>query len=253
MSLESPRSLYDSNARDWARSGPLLVSDYTGRPATLALCEPIEGMRVLDLGCGEGYCTRMLRGRGAREVTGVDGSESMIALAARNEAAEPLGIAYRVGDATNLSGFDSNTLDLVLAMFLFNYLSVRRMRQAMLEVFRVLQPGGRLVFAVPHPVFPFMRSQKQAPFYLDAGDAGYFSGRDNAFSGKIWRRDGVSLDVLACHKIFTDYVDALRSAGFEKLPRVRELTVEASHVELDPTLFSPLIDVPLHMAWCVVK
>lgn len=40
-------------------------------PALLALCEPLQGRRVLDLGCGQGYFTRQLAARGA-QVVGID-------------------------------------------------------------------------------------------------------------------------------------------------------------------------------------
>jgi SAM-dependent methyltransferase len=253
MKHESAKAFYESSASAWARSAPLLLSDFTGRPATLALCEPVEGMKILDLGCGEGYCARVLRQRGASTVIGVDLSEKMIELALRREQSEPLGIVYRVGAATDLSAFDSTTFDLVLAMFLFNYLTIEQMHQTMREVFRVLRPGGKFVFAVPHPLFPFIRSQREAPFYFEAEESSYFSGRNRTFPGKIWRRDGVSLDVQFCHKTITDYFEALRSAGFDRLPQVLELTVKAEHVEMEPAFFTPLVDVPLHLACSVLK
>ena len=52
--------LYDATAAKWVRRAPTSLSDFTGRPRTLELCRPVEGRRVLDLGCGEGYCARRL-------------------------------------------------------------------------------------------------------------------------------------------------------------------------------------------------
>ncbi len=46
----------------------------------------MRGRRVLDAGCGNGYFSRMLAGRGA-EVTGVEPAESLISFA-REKAGE---------------------------------------------------------------------------------------------------------------------------------------------------------------------
>jgi SAM-dependent methyltransferase len=248
----TPRELYDASATGWARQGPLSLSDYTGRPPTLALCEPLAGTRVLDLGCGEGYCARLLRKKGAREVVGIDVSAQMIALARAEEEREPLGIRYEVGEATALSGCAEGSFDVVLSMFMFNYLGIDDTRKALAEILRVLRPGGRLVLAVPHPSFPLLRPP-EPPFYFDLGGAGYFSARDQRHSGRIWKRDGTALDVQVCHKTIEDYFEALAAAGFTRMPIVRELRVTPEILAADPPFFGPLLDVPLHMAIAVRK
>jgi SAM-dependent methyltransferase len=248
----SAQELYDANAKDWARQAPSSVSDYTGRPPTLALCEPVAGLRVLDLGCGEGYCARLLKRRGAREVLGIDVSAQMIELARAQEEREPLGLRYEVGNATELASLAEGSFDLVLAMFMFNYLGVDDTRQAMGEIFRLLRPTGRLVFAVPHPSLPLLRPP-EPPFYFDFGATGYFSGRDRRHPGRIWKRDGTALDVQMCHKTIEDYFDALTSAGFTRMPIVRELRVTPEILSADPPFFGPLLDVPLHMAVAVKR
>src|SRR6185295_5513289 len=97
-----PRTLYDRTAANWSRHQPSSLSDYTARPQVIGMCEPLAGKRVLDLGCGEGYCSRQLRERGAREVLGLDLSARMIELARAAEHAQPLDIRYDVADATQV-------------------------------------------------------------------------------------------------------------------------------------------------------
>jgi len=244
------RTLYDQTATNWSRQQPSSLSDYTARPQVMALCEPLAGKHVLDLGCGEGYCSRMLRRRGA-EVVGLDVSERMIELARQAELAQPLGIRYDTADAVT-ADLGNASVDLVVAVFLFNYLGVDQMHKTMANVHRMLRPGGSFVFAVPHPAFAFMR-EPAAPFYFDIGSAGYFSDRNSLFSGRIWKRDGSALDVQLVHKTLEDYFEGLRKAGFATMPTVAELTVTREMVDIDEDFFGPLFDLPLHMAVKVTR
>ena len=248
----SARELYNATAAGWVRSQPLSLSDFTGRPPVLELCEPIAGRTVLDLGCGEGYCARQLRARGAAKVVGVDVSLAMIEAAEREEGRNPLGIRYSVGNATGLESFADSTFDTVLAMFLYNYLTVQETLASFADVARVLRPSGTFVFAVPHPCLPFF-SKGKAPFYFDPGSHGYFSGRDVRFPGRIWKRDGTALDVQCCHKTLEDYFATLNAAGFRTFPTVRELHVTPEILAIDPPFFTPLLETPLHLAMAVTR
>jgi SAM-dependent methyltransferase len=246
------RDLYDASAGAWTRNAPSSLSDFTARPFVLKLCEPYRDARVLDLGCGEGYCARQLRRNGAGEVLGIDLSSKMIEAAIHEENARPLGITYQQGDAATLNTQKSADFDLVVAVFLFNYLDCEAMTASMREVHRVLKPGGKFVFSVPHPAFPFMRAP-QAPFYFDLGGANYFAARNTRYPGKIWRRDGSALDVQVVHKTVEDYFNGLGSAGFGSMPELRELSVTESILDVDPAFFGPLFGLPLHLALSVIR
>lgn len=246
--IESNVALYNRSAVDWKRTEPVLLSDFTARPFVLSWCDPVQGQRVLDLGCGEGYFARQLAQRGAAQVDGIDSSEEMIAGAATVEASDPMGIRYRVSDAAELSEFEDGSFDLVVAVFLFNYVDCEKMTAIMRGVFRVLRPGGRFVFSVPHPFFPFLH-EEQPPFFFQRNDAEYLSARDDLFEGRIWRRDGTDVPVRCIHKRLEDYFHALAAAGFTRLPEVRELHAQRKHLEMDPGFFAPLKDKPLHLAF----
>ena len=81
------------------------------------------GLSVLDLACGEGFYTRLLRHRGAARVRGFDLSEGMIALAEAQEKRQPLGVTYAVADARELSG--DVPAGLAVAAYLLNYARTR--------------------------------------------------------------------------------------------------------------------------------
>lgn len=246
------KDLYDEASQDWRRSEPVLLSDYTARPFLLDWCEPVSQLDVLDLGCGEGYFARALKRRGARTIVGIDVSPEMVRAAQEQEKSEQLGIEYTSGDACNLASFKAESFDLVVAVFLFNYLDLQQTRHTMREVHRVLRPGGRFVFAVPHPSLPFL-GEKCAPFYFQPGAHGYFSGRDVQFEGRIWRRDGKSVPVRCVHKTLGDYMAGLGEAGFRRMPLLAELHATEQHLALDPEWFGPLREKPLHLAFQLTK
>lgn len=249
---ETTASVYDRAAGNWARHEPVLLSDYTARPFVLAACEPMAGLEVLDLGCGEGYVARQISARGAASITAYDISPGMIEQARQAEAVQPLGIDYRVGDASSELGLPPEGFDLVIAVFLFNYLDTTQTTAVMRTAHRALRPGGRFIYTVPHPLLPFLRT-KQEPFWFDRGTSGYFNGRNVLFEGRIWRRDGVDVPVRCVHKTFGDYFDAMTAAGFRAMPTLTELRVTDAHLKLDPAFFGPLDQQPLHVMFEVVK
>lgn len=247
---ESTANLYDRASTDWQRTAPILLSDFTARPFLLDWCDPVDNINVLDIGCGEGYFARNLKNRGAGELHAMDISKEMVRHAHDREQVERLGIRYSTGTATDLGRFADDSFDLVVAVFLYNYLTKAETKQSMQEVTRVLRSGGRFIFAVPHPSLPFL-TKRRAPFYFDQKDAGYFSGRDQQFEGEIWRRDGKSVPVRTVHKTLEDYFECLHATGLTLLPEIAELHVTEELLALDPKWFGPLVDKPLHLAFRV--
>src|SRR3954451_21396418 len=72
---------------------------------------PLEGKTALDVGCGAGLLAEPLARLGAN-VTGVDASPELIAVAAEHASATGLEIAYRAADILDVEG----QLDLVTCM-----------------------------------------------------------------------------------------------------------------------------------------
>jgi SAM-dependent methyltransferase len=250
-SEKDAKSLYNTEANQWQRTEPVLLSDYSARPFVMALCEPLKGYTLLDIGCGEGYVGRELLKRGAATIHGIDISESMIEKAQEEKQKQNLGNAtYEVRDIRGLRDGEFQ-VDTVLAMFLFNYLNAADTAEVMKKAYSQLKPGGHFIFSVPHPSLAFLKQDK-FPFYFEKR-GGYFSGRNILFPGEIWRRDGISVGVQCVHKTFEDYFAAMRYAGFISMPEVHELHITDEHVKLDAAFFTPLIDLPLHVAFKVKK
>ena len=250
--MKSTKEIYNATASNWDRRDPVLLSDFTARPFVMTLCEPLKGKKVLDLGCGEGFCSRQFMQRGAASVYGIDISEKMIDHAKKQEDRNPLGIEYHAGDATKLDHLADESYDLIACVFLFNYLNNAQTRIVMKAIRRLLKPEGQFVFTIPHPLYAFLRNNA-FPFYFDPKDKGYFSGRDITFKGEIWRRDGVPLHVQSVHKTLEDYFNALAESGFDRMPFIKELRVEEQHLEVDRAFFEPIFDMPLHVAFSLRK
>ncbi|MEU8540522.1 bifunctional class I SAM-dependent methyltransferase/GNAT family N-acetyltransferase [Streptomyces sp. NPDC048717] len=99
---------------------PDLYDDFTATPfrrfletpSVLDVVGDLRGAAVLDLGCGSGAYTRLVRRNGAARATGLDVSPGMIGHARARETAAPLGIDYILGG--ELPDELAGTFDLVL-------------------------------------------------------------------------------------------------------------------------------------------
>ncbi len=128
--------LYDAVCR-WLMREDL----FKNRLIDLADVRP--GMRVLDLGCGTGTLTVMVRRRqpGA-EVIGIDPDPEMLDRARSKARRAGVEIAFDQGFASELPYLDSR-FDRVLASMMTHHLDPDAKRQAFAEVLRVLRPGGQ--------------------------------------------------------------------------------------------------------------
>lgn len=252
MHKSGTKTLYDNQADDWYRDKPLLLSDYSARPRIIERSGDVENKDILDLGCGEGYVSRLLLEKGAKSIYGIDISTQMIRVA--NEIKENLGLKNVNFDCHDVNDFLTNhteKYDLVIAVFLFNYIDTASMSHVIKNVYDLLNDNGKFIFTVPHPSLPYMK-EKGFPFYFDAAE-GYISGRDQLFSGEIWRLDRVPVNVQCVHKTFSDYFNVIRDSPFEKIPFIEELHISDEHLEIDPEFFTPLKDLPLHVLFELEK
>lgn len=111
----------------------------------LRLVGDVSGRRVLDVACGEGHFTRLLRHAGAAKAAGLDISARMIELARQQEAEHPLGIDYVVGDASTVAS-PPQDFDLVACAYLMVYARSRaELARMCAGVASRVRPGGRFV------------------------------------------------------------------------------------------------------------
>jgi SAM-dependent methyltransferase len=101
------------------------------------------GERVLDVGCGPGFYVAELLDEVGPEggVVGVDGSDSILALAAHRTAGNA-NVEFHHADATALPVADAS-FDAALSVQVLEY--VADIPGALAEIHRALRPGGRVV------------------------------------------------------------------------------------------------------------
>jgi SAM-dependent methyltransferase len=116
-----------------------------------------DGLRVLDLGCGDGTTAVPAAQLGA-DVLGVDIASNLVA--AGNARAESLGLAnltFKEGDATDLHELDDESFDLVVSIF--GAMFAPRPFDVAKEMVRVTRPGGRIVMGNWIPNDPTLVAQ----------------------------------------------------------------------------------------------
>ena len=116
---------------------------------TLALMDLKPGQKVLDLGCGAGWASRLLAqavGGGAQpgRVVGLDVSDEMVRRA-RAASTQHDNLLFVVGSAEHIP-WEENSFDKVLSVESFYYYGDQD--RALEELFRVLAPRGELYILI---------------------------------------------------------------------------------------------------------
>ena len=185
----------------WARSPHDSYWQYH-RDQFLRLLPP-PGRRTVDIGCGEGRFTRHLKELG-HKIVGIDASPSL-ATAARE--ADPSMDIY-VADAAALP-LDDASADLAVAFMSLH--DIDAMPLAICEIARILEPGGKLCFAIVHPLNSagsFEHQGADAPFVIKGDYLRPFRYADNV------ERSGLTMTFHSEHRSFEAYFSALEKAGF---------------------------------------
>ena len=125
--------------------------------ALVASLEVGEGLRVLDLGSGDGTTAVPAAQLGA-DVLGVDIASNLVA--AGNARARGLGLTnlrFEEGDASDLSELGDDSFDLVVTVF--GAMFAPRPADVAREIVRVTRPGGRIVMGNWIPGDPTLVAQ----------------------------------------------------------------------------------------------
>jgi len=142
------------------RANPLVALEEN---VTLELIVPVQGMRVLDLGCGTGRYCLLLANQGA-SVVGVDPAVQMIEQAKRKTINLP-SIKLLCGTLDQMN-FPDGAFDLVVSALTLSHIT--DLEPTFREVVRVLKSDGRMVISDIHPYWP-ISSHDYVEFFDETG------------------------------------------------------------------------------------
>jgi len=168
-------------------------------PALLRELGDVTGLRILDLGCGEGRFSRILAQRGATTV-GLDPIQALLTHA-RNAGSKHEAYVRGSGDALP---FADATFDAVIAYL--SLIDITDFRAAIRESARVLRPGGRLFAAN-------IASVAGGEHVVD--DAGHFLRYElsDYMSERPLTLEWAGLRIRNWHRPLSAYMDAYLGAG----------------------------------------
>lgn len=162
------------------------------------------GLKVLDLGCGDGTTAIAAAQLGA-DVLGVDIASNLVA--AGNRRARDAGVADRCrfieGDACDLSGLENRSFDRVVSIF--GAMFAPRPFDVAREMVRVTRPGGRILMGNWIPGDPTLVAQilKISASYAPPPPAGFVSPMTWGVDANVRERfgaAGVAADAITCEQ-----------------------------------------------------
>lgn len=159
--------------------------------------------RALDVGCGEGRVSRLLKACGYT-VAAVDPVAELVTAAEQAQSAHD----YAIAPARELP-FENESFDLVVA---YNVLmDVVDVPEALREIKRVLRRDGTLFISIVHPLADLELLAETGPNAPSDAHATYFDRR--RFETKVESR-GLTMHFAGWAQPLEAYVGALESAGF---------------------------------------
>ncbi|MFH1551660.1 MAG: class I SAM-dependent methyltransferase [bacterium] len=178
-------------------------------PVILELIGNVKNKKILEIGCGNGYLSRLLAQKGA-EVIGTDLSQKLLDYAKEKEEINPVGIKYFQRDAANLKGLKNNFFDIVIANMCL--MDIKDADKAVEEANRVLKKNGRFVFSINHPVF-----FRQAWVYARRNGKKFFARAilkyktPCALKQTLW---STGIKVMGYRRPIEEYLKYLKNTGF---------------------------------------
>ena len=170
------------------------------------LFPPLEGMAVLDLGCGYGWHCKYAADHGSAKVLGIDLSEKMLAEAERRNQNGK--IRYRHCGIEDYE-YPERIWDVVVSNLALHY--IEDLGQVFRNVWRTLKPDGTFLFNIEHPVFT--SGVHQDWIYEEDGTPKYWPVDDYYRPGPRVTRF-LGCEVVKQHHTLTQILMGLISCGF---------------------------------------
>ena len=182
-----------------------------------------RGQKILDLGCGEGYLSRLLKDS---RVTGVDASSELLRIARDRNTPGELVLA----DITQPIAITDTDFDAVIINTTLQ--DVEDVAGALRNVKTHIRPGGTLIITIPHPAFrrPAANWAKTVIGKLLRRDPFVrIDSYPQPFATKI-KLTNVDSPTAVYHRPLSWYVEQAQSGGF-RLDNIKELALTEQDVK----------------------
>ena len=162
---------------------------------------PLEGKRVLDLGCGAGGSSLALARKGAH-VIAVEGSTARLTQARAAAEIAQLKVEFHHSDLADLAFQRADSIDLVIAVY--SLAGVQDLGRVFRQLHRIMKPEAALVMSVPHPFSLMLEldAEEQSSPYLTRS-----AWHDQAISWRASGDEGVT-HVHQVSDLFTSLIRA---------------------------------------------
>jgi cytosine/adenosine deaminase-related metal-dependent hydrolase/ubiquinone/menaquinone biosynthesis C-methylase UbiE len=185
--IDAPKansSVFDLWAQVYdSQLNPLLMLE---ERETASLLPALEGLDVLDIGCGTGRWLSRLESLGPASLTGIDSSPAMLRRA-RQKVADTTLLYQNLSSDLSI---DNSSKDLVLSSFVVSYLDDLQIFAR--ECARIVRPGGCLLISDMHPATAAKRDWKRS-FHID----------------------GVKIEIPAWPRVLQEIISVFSDQGFD--------------------------------------
>jgi toxoflavin synthase len=179
-------------------------------PSAQYYCGDLNGKKVLDLGCGAGFFSRLLEEWGAKSVLALDISPSMIELAKSYDPQRRYsGVNYQINDASTLNVLGE--FDVIFASFLLHYApTIDVLCEMCQSIASNLRSGGQFITFNENPSFPVHDGIKYDVLVSAQGNMG----NGTQMVRTHYREGKLVFSFNHYHWEKETYESALRQAGF---------------------------------------
>lgn len=217
---------------------------YLEKPAIYSLLPDLAGKKVLVLGTGPGADAAELKKRGADQVVGTDISQKLIEIAKQTYP----DCEFHVMDMEKLD-FEDESFDLVFSSLAVHYLAT--WNNFLAEAFRVLKPGGQLIFSSAHPLSDGMQHER-----IEDKKVALLGFESNVNTGDVKTYgqyfDDFKIDIkdpewIVYHHSLETMVDQILGVGFD-IRAIKEPRPQAEMKKVDPRHYAELVSMP----WAII-
>jgi ubiquinone/menaquinone biosynthesis C-methylase UbiE len=113
---------------------------------------------ILEVGCGTGLFTQQIS-KTKNKFLAIDISPDLLKIARRN--IDDKNVSFKIGNAYQTS-FKPNSFDFIIGSSILHHLDIDL---ALNEFFRILKPGGKIIFTEPNHLNPQIALERSSPYF----------------------------------------------------------------------------------------